>query len=55
MRVRLLKQEIYENLCEILKVLQCSKKESVILYGYSSEKDLLRGQEALIDVGFKLA
>jgi hypothetical protein len=27
----------------------------VVLYTYNSEKDLMRGQEALVDVGFKLA
>ena len=54
-KLRLLKQNIYQSLCEILKILVLSKKESVVLYGYSSEKDLLLGQEALVEVGFKLA
>lgn len=43
-RLRLLKQDIYESLCDMLKILLSSKKESIVLYGYSSEKDLLKGQ-----------
>lgn len=54
-KIKMEKRKVYEALCELLPVLEYSRKESMVMYGYSSEEDLLKGQLTLVDVGFKLA
>lgn len=54
-KLKMDKKKVFEHLTELKPVLEISKKESVVIYSYSSEKDLLKGQMTLVDVGFKLA
>ena len=39
---------------KLLAILESSKKESIKFYIYKSEKDLLNGQQCLLDIGIKM-
>ena len=48
------KAPVVGDMAKLLTILESSKKESMRIYIYKSEKDLLHGQQCLLNIGFKM-
>ena len=53
-RIQDWKVKVLGYMSRLITILESSKKESLRFYIYKSEKDLLNGQESLLDIGFRM-